>query len=161
MTSPEIPPPRATTAAANLEQDLVAKVRAHLAPLTDATARVTYGKLAGALGLWAPGSVGRITRALETTMREDAAADRPFIAARAVSRGRDGLPGPGFFDLARTLSRGPEPGESDQDFHAREIVRLGHKHQAETDGSPHETLKTRQGAPVATDLQAVKSVPVE
>ncbi len=123
----EIPPPRAAGAAANKEQDLVARVRAHLALLPDETAPLTYGKLARALGLWAPGSVGRITRALETTMREDAAADRPFIAARAVSRGRDGLPGPGFFDFARALSCGPEEGESDQGFHAREIARLGHK----------------------------------
>ena len=123
----EIPPPRAANAAANLEQDLVANVRAYLEPLSDAAAPVTYGKLARALGLWAPGSVGRITRALETTMREDAAAHRPFIAARAVSRGRDGLPGQGFFDFARSLARGPEEGETDQDFHAREIARLGHK----------------------------------
>jgi len=131
----EIPPPRAATTAANLEQDLVARVRAYLEPLSDAAAPVTYGKLARALGLWAPGSVGRITRALETTMREDAAAHRPFIAARAVSRGRGTLPGQGFFDLARTLARGPIEGDSDQDFHAREIARLGHKRQAEGKGS--------------------------
>jgi len=123
----EIPPPRAANAAANQELDLVARVRAHLEPLSDGQAPVSYGRLARALGLWAPGSVGRITRALETTMREDAAADRPFIAARAASRGRDGLPGQGFFDLARALVRGPEEGESDQDFHAREIARLGHQ----------------------------------
>jgi len=126
----EIPPPGATTAAAKLELDLVARVRAYLEPLTDAAAPVTYGKLARALGLWAPGSVGRITRALETTMREDAAAHHPFIAARVVSRGRGTLPGPGFFDLARTLARGPQDGESDQDFHAREMARLGHKQPA-------------------------------
>ena len=140
----EIPPPRAADAAAIQEQDLVAKVRAHLEPLTDAAAPVTYGKLARALGLWAPGSVGRITRALETTMRQDAAADRPFIAARAVSRGRAGLPGQGFFDLARTLLRGPEEGESDQDFHAREIARLGHQHQAGGKGSPGDNHQKEQ-----------------
>ncbi len=122
----EIPPPRASTAAVNLEQDLVAKVRAYLEPLSNAASFVTYGKLARALGLWAPGSVGRITRALETTMRQDAAAHRPFIAARAVSRAREALPGQGFFDMARTLSRGPDEGESDPEFHAREMARLGH-----------------------------------
>lgn len=125
----EIPPPRAADAAAKQEQDLVARVRAHLEPLSDGQAPVTYGTLARALGLWAPGSVGRITRALETTMREDAAADRPFIAARAISRAREVLPGQGFFDLARALARGPEEEETDQDFHAREIARLGHKRQ--------------------------------
>ena len=64
------------------------------------------------------------TRALETTMREDAAAGRPLLAACVVSRVRDGLPGRGFFDLACALSRGPRAGESDHDFHARERAAL-------------------------------------
>jgi len=123
-TAREIPPPRATGAAASREQDLVARVRAHLEDLPVENPLITYGALARALGHWAPGSIGRITRALETTMREDAAAGRPFIAARAVSRRREGLPARGFFDLARTLSLGPEEGESDQEFHAREHARL-------------------------------------
>jgi len=74
--------------------------------------------------LWMPGSVRHVTRALETTMREDAAADRPFLAARAVSRGLQSLPGKGFFDLARVLSRGPREGETEQDFHAGELRRV-------------------------------------
>jgi len=57
-------------------------------------------------------------------MREDAAQSRPFIAARVISRAGEGLPAEGFFDLARTLSRGPRDGESERDFHAREISRL-------------------------------------
>ncbi len=57
-------------------------------------------------------------------MREDAAADRPFIAARAVNRGRDRLPGKGYFDLARALSRGPRDGESEADQHTRELRRV-------------------------------------
>lgn len=123
-TAREIPPPRAMGAAASREQDLVDRVRAHLEDLPVENPLITYGALARALGHWAPGSVGRITRALETTMREDAAAGRPFIAARGISRGREGLPARGFFDLARTLSRGSEEGESDQEFHAREHARL-------------------------------------
>jgi NFU1 iron-sulfur cluster scaffold homolog, mitochondrial len=67
-----------------------------------------------------PGSVRKVTAALEATMREDAVAGRPFIAARAISRGRSGLPGKGFFDLARALSRGPNEGESEPEFYARE-----------------------------------------
>lgn len=125
-TAREVPPPRAIDAAASREKDLVDRVRAHLQGLPDETPLISYGALARALGHWAPGSVGRITRALETTMREDAAAGRAFIAARVVSRGREGLPARGFFDLARTLSRGPVDGESDEAFHARERTRLGH-----------------------------------
>jgi hypothetical protein len=123
-TAREIPPPRAIDAAASREQDFADRVRAHLEDLPVENPLITYGALARALGHWAPGSVGRITRALETTMREDAAAGRAFIAALAVSRGREGLPARGFFDLARTLSLGPEEGESDQEFHARERTRL-------------------------------------
>jgi Fe-S cluster biogenesis protein NfuA len=120
----EIPPPPETSTAANRAQALADLVRAHLSALPPDEGQMTYGALARALGLWAPGSVGRITRALEVTMREDAAANRPFIAARTISRAREGLPGQGFFGLATALARGPEPGESDQDFHARECASL-------------------------------------
>lgn len=123
-TAREIPPPRETGAAVNRERELADRVRAYLVPRAPNQAPVTYGALARALGLWAPGSVRKITRALETTMREDAAADRPFIAARAVSRGQGNLPGKGFFELARSLSRGPHNGESDQDFYDSECDRL-------------------------------------
>ncbi|WJY22991.1 DUF6522 family protein [Fontisubflavum oceani] len=123
-TAREIPPPREAGAAVNRERELADRVRAYLVARAPNQAPVTYGALARALGLWAPGSVRKITRALETTMREDAAADRPFIAARAVSRGQGSLPGKGFFELARSLSRGPHNGESDQDFYDSECARL-------------------------------------
>lgn len=120
----EIPPPRVVEAAAAKEKDLSNRVRAHLEGLTENEIPITYGALARELGLWTPGSVAKVTRALETTMREDAAADRPFIAARAVNRGRDKCPGKGYFDLARALSRGPRTGESESDSHALELRRL-------------------------------------
>ena len=119
----EIPPPRPVETAAGKDRDLADRVRAHLEALPPEQVPIPYGALARALGMWRPGSVARVTAALETTMREDAAAGRPFIAARAVGRGRDGLPGKGFFDLARALSRGPREGESEPDFHARELGR--------------------------------------
>ena len=102
---------------------LAARVRHHLESLPPATPTISYGALARVLGYWLPGSVGKVTRALEVTMREDKDADRPFIAARAISRAT-GLPGKGFFDLARELARGPEEGESEREFHAREMARL-------------------------------------
>jgi Fe-S cluster biogenesis protein NfuA len=120
----EIPPPRVVEAASAKEKDLSDRVRAHLNGLAAKDVPITYGSLARALGLWAPGSVAKVTRALETTMREDAAADRPFIAARAVNRGRDKLPGKGYFDLARALSRGPQDGETEAEQHARELRRV-------------------------------------
>ncbi|RDC67743.1 hypothetical protein DLJ49_20765 [Rhodovulum sp. 12E13] len=117
----EIPPPRVIDAAAGREQTLPTRLRAHLEALPPDDIPITYGALARALGLWMPGSVGKVTAALETTMHEDAAAGRPFLAARAVSRGRTMLPGKGFFDLAHALDRGPKEGETERDFHAREL----------------------------------------
>jgi hypothetical protein len=43
--------------------------------------------------------------ALERLMEEDAAADRPFIAALAISKARGGLPGPGS-SIAPDVSAG-------------------------------------------------------
>lgn len=102
---------------------LADRVRRHLEALPPAAPTVSYGTLARALGLWLPGSVRKVTRALEVTMQEDNEAGRPFIASRAVSRAA-GLPGKGFFDLARDLARGPGMDETERDFHAREIARL-------------------------------------
>lgn len=120
----EIPPPRLIEAAAGREKELANRVRAHLQVLADDEVPITYGALARVLGLWAPGSIAKVTRALETTMREDAAANRPFIAARAVGRGRDKLPGKGYFELAQAFARGPLDGESEADHHAKELLRV-------------------------------------
>jgi hypothetical protein len=46
-----------------------------------------------------------VTEALERLMEEDAAADRPFIAALAISKARGGLPGPGS-SIAPDVSAG-------------------------------------------------------
>src|SRR5271167_912100 len=66
---------------------------------------ITYQELAKALQIVPPHSIQRVTEALERLMEEDAAADRPFIAALAISKARGGLPAPGFFDCARRLGR--------------------------------------------------------
>src|SRR5256886_14866641 len=56
-------------------------------------------------------------------MEEDAAADRPFIAALAISKARGGLPELGFFDCARRLGRfsGDPDGQAAWSFHAAEL----------------------------------------
>ena len=66
---------------------------------------ITYQELAKALQILPPHSIHRVTEALERLMEEDAAADRLFIAALAISKARGGLPAPGFFDFARRLGR--------------------------------------------------------
>lgn len=112
----EVPPPRDET-------PLRGRVRAHLEALVPEDGPITYGALARAMGLWMPGSVRKVTQALEETMDEDAAAGRPFVAARVVSRAGH-LPGKGFFEKASALGQGPEPGESDSAFHARQVAAL-------------------------------------
>src|SRR5690606_10333576 len=86
---------------------LAERLRQYLKALPSSDPTVSYGTLTRAFGFWRPGSVRKVTQALEVTMRDDAGAGHPFIAARAIGRASDGLPGKGFFDLARDLSRGP------------------------------------------------------
>ncbi len=84
---------------------------------------ITYQELANALQILPPHSIHQVTEALERLMEEDAAADRPFIAALALSKARGGLPAPGFFDCARRLGRlaGDPAGQEARTFHAAEL----------------------------------------
>jgi len=84
---------------------------------------ITYQELAKALQILPPHSIHRVTDALERLMEEDAAADRPFIAALVISKARGGLPAPGFFDCARRLGRfaGDPDGQDTWSFHAAEL----------------------------------------
>ena len=82
-----------------------ARVRAFLKNGANRRIPITYQELAKALQILPPHSIHRVTEALERLMEEDAAADRPFIAALVISKARGGLPAPGFFDCARRLGR--------------------------------------------------------
>jgi Fe-S cluster biogenesis protein NfuA len=118
-TAREVPPSRARPNEVTAGETLADQVRRYLKNLPEDEVLITYGKLTRALGHWAPGSIAKITKALEVTMREDAATATPFIAARVISRGADKLPGKGFFELAQVLERGPMDGETDRAFHER------------------------------------------
>lgn len=121
-TAREVPPPRAAPASANQENSLPDRVRRYLEALPPHKLPITYGGLARGLGMYMPGSIRKVTDALETTMREDAESDRPFIAARVVGRGPEMSPGRGFFELASALGRGPRADESERDFHHRHLA---------------------------------------
>lgn len=109
----------------NLEPQAVATLaagaRTHLLGIGNSV--LTYQALARVLGLKPPHTIHRIIQALEWTMHEDAAAGRPFIAARVISRTRGGLPAPGFFDLATRLRRhnGSETGAAARAFHQAQL----------------------------------------
>jgi hypothetical protein len=98
-------------------------VRAFLESLAKRRIPITYQELAKALQILPPHSIQRVTAALEHLMEEDAAADRPFIAALVISKVRGGLPAPGFFDCARRLGRfAGDPDDQDAwSFHAAEL----------------------------------------
>jgi hypothetical protein len=97
-----------------------ARVRAFLEIGAKRRIPITYQELAKALQILPPHSIQQVTEALERLMQEDAAADRPFIAALVISRARGGLPAPGFFDCARRLGR--FAGDPDAwSFHAAEL----------------------------------------
>jgi len=87
---------------------LAARIRHLLGTPPREALPMTYQQVAGALGLEPPRTIQQVALALEETMREDAEAERPLIAALVVSRQGQGLPARGFFDLAVALGRFPE-----------------------------------------------------
>jgi hypothetical protein len=64
---------------------LTSTARAFLESVAKRRILITYQELANALQILPPHSIHRVTEALERLMEEDAAADRPFIAALAIS----------------------------------------------------------------------------
>lgn len=81
---------------------MIPGLTARLASLAAARQTTSYGALARDLALTGPGTIARLTTALEALMAEDAAAGRPLRAALVSARGSD-LPARGFFDLAAEL----------------------------------------------------------
>ena len=100
-----------------------ARIREFLESLAKRRNLITYQELANALQILPPHSIHQVTEALERLMEEDAAVDRPFIAALAISKARGGLPAPGFFDCARRLGRfaGDPDSQDAWSFHAAEL----------------------------------------
>ena len=107
----------------NTAQTIAPRLREHLRKVAEQRLPVTYREVAKALGLTPPNTIHRVTEALEHLMTEDAATDRPFIAAIVISKARGGLPAPGFFDCAARLGRfdGDAVGTEAWAFHAAEF----------------------------------------
>ncbi len=118
------PVPAATISGAdNPPETLARRLRAHLQALAALRLPITYQQAAKGLLLLPPNTIHQVTEALEQIMAEDAAADRPFIAAMVISKWRGGLPAPGFFDCAARLGRftGDATGPDARVFHAAEF----------------------------------------
>ena len=131
----------------NTAQTIAPRLREHLRKVAEQRLPVTYQEVAKALGLTPPNTIHQVTEALEHLMTEDAATDRPFIAAIVISKARGGLPAPGFFDCAARLGHfdGNAAGLEAWAFHAAEFnaaVAFW-----AVSGSPGESgLNDRQGA---------------
>lgn len=97
------------------------RVREFLESVAKRRTPITYRELAKGLDVLPPCSIHEVTEALERLMEEDAAANRAFIAALAISKTRGGLPAPGFFDCARRLGRFVD-GQDAESYHAAELI---------------------------------------
>lgn len=84
---------------------MIAGLEAALAQLAASGRTIGYGALARDLGLLAPGSIARLTSALEALMEADAACGQPFRATLCEARLAQGLPAAGFFAKAAALGR--------------------------------------------------------
>ena len=102
---------------------LAHRLRMLLQSLASRRLSIIYREAAKELLLSPPNTIHQVTEALQQLMAEDAAAGRPFIAAMVISKWRDGLPAPGFFDCAARLGRftGDAKGPEARVFHTVEF----------------------------------------
>jgi hypothetical protein len=112
-----------TTVASDTAEMLARRLRAHLQARATLRLPITYQEAAKGLRLSPPNTIQQVTQALEQLMAQDAAADRPFIAAMVIGKSRGGLPAPGFFECATRLGRfaGDATGPGARVFHAAQF----------------------------------------
>ncbi len=87
---------------------------------------ITYAELAEAADIAGPYRIHRLTEALEDLTTRDHLSGAPLRAAITISKARDGLPGPGFFQHCAALGLyfGPDHGPQAETFHRLELNRL-------------------------------------
>jgi len=102
---------------------LMAALSRELIACAKAGQTVTYQDLAWRMPMPGPHAIHRLTSLLEDRVRQDHAAERPLLAALAVSRAQRGMPGRGFFQLLGELGRyaGPDQGPEAAACHAAEL----------------------------------------
>lgn len=81
----------------------VARLRSVLEQVRRERRTMTYLQVADALDVEPPHRIHKTARLVEMLLKEDVDAGRTPLAALVVSKARDGLPAPGFFDRARRL----------------------------------------------------------
>jgi len=108
MTAPAVDVAAITTVAGNTPDTpdtLARRLRAHLQACATQRSPITYHDAAKALRLSPPHTIHQVTQALEQLMAQDAAADRPFIAAMVIGKSRGGLPAPSQMQATNHVRR--------------------------------------------------------
>ena len=105
---------------------LAAQLRPVLLDLARRRATLTYRDLVAAAVVQPPHTIHRTTLALELLIQQDHEAGQPLLAAGVLSRGPDGIPGRGFFQLLTQLGRyqGPDRGAEAIAAHRAELEAL-------------------------------------
>ena len=80
--------------------------------------QITYHALAIAAQMTGPYKIHRLTLWLEESMVEDHRNGHPFRAAVVISKARNGLPAPGFFEKANQLGLRFKTGERTRQYQA-------------------------------------------
>ena len=104
------------------------QIRAEIALESTIQARqcLNYAALAETARIPAPHRIHKLTGWLEVLITRDHHAGKPLRAAAVISRRRNGLPAPGFFDRCRALGlyNGPSRGEAATAFHQKLLGEL-------------------------------------
>ncbi|NIA68171.1 hypothetical protein HBA54_06165 [Pelagibius litoralis] len=105
------------------DEALIGALRQALTACAAAGETISYRDLAQRVAFPGPHSIHRLTLLLEHMIREDHDAGQPLLAALAVSRAQNGMPGRGFFQLLTELGHydGPDQGPQAAACHAREL----------------------------------------
>jgi hypothetical protein len=112
------------------EVPLMKNWSSRIVEILEATARgggtISYREIADTAEIPSPHRIQSVTQMLEDRIRADHAKGRPLLAAVAVSRSGDGLPGAGFFHLCAEIGLyfGPDHGPQAKLFHTLELQRL-------------------------------------
>lgn len=87
---------------------------------------LTYGELAEKIGGIRPGSA-ELSAILKDIMAEDDYFEAPFMCALVVNK--NGIPGKGFFEIAKELGYDVDPEDEDDcwDYHKELLEELGMK----------------------------------
>ena len=94
------------------------KAKAEIMAAIKRERQITYHALAIAAQMTGPYKIHRLTLWLEEIMVEDHRNGHPFRAAVVISKARNGLPAPGFFEKANQLGLRFKTGERTRQYQA-------------------------------------------